>query len=241
MQLKLGQHVLSADGKDVGTIKYLILDPTSHRVRTLVVEKGWLLPDDIEIPLEGVIENGSDALSVGSTAAEIKNLPRFDESLYTAAPPALAERLLGYPAPSLLWPTAYPYPPIVSPLYPLPAPTVDGEMAAPSQEQSQEYRRQMDEDNAVISAGDFVFSLDGEKVGEVQCIEFDRATGLPTSLTMRQGWLFHKEWNLPADVIASVDDGAVYLNLDKFQLQRRIEEETQSGELSELNQTLQRH
>jgi len=230
MQLNLGQHILSSDSQDVGTIKHFILDPATIQVKAFVMEKGWLLPDDIEIPLEAAQEKGGEEVTVSYTAEQVKNLPRFDETLYTSAPPELADRLLGYPAGSLLWPTAHAYPPFSTAGYPSPAPLADGDIAAPLPPEVQDRLRQLDDNNAVISAGDEVLSKDGEKVGEVQNVAFDSVTGRPTHLTLRKGWLFHKDWELPADIIASVDDGIVYLKLNKTELQTRQEEQQYATE-----------
>jgi len=240
MELELGQHILSADGADVGALKYLILDPENSQVKVVVAEKGWLLADDIEIPVEAIQEKGGEGLYIRYTAEQVKNLPRFDESRYTTTAPDQAFSFSGYPTGGLLWPNASMYPPYFSTGTPLPVPIVDGEMAAPPPKEVQERLRQLDEHNAVISAGDSVLSLEGMKVGEVQQIGFDSVSGRPTHLTLRRGWLFHKEWDVPADAIASVDDGVVYLNLDKAQLQARRAEEQYSTEWSQKDQPVKR-
>jgi len=59
MRIELGDHVRSQDGHDIGKIKHLILDPATSGVKTLVVEKGMLLPEDVEIPLSAVLESGN--------------------------------------------------------------------------------------------------------------------------------------------------------------------------------------
>jgi len=240
MQLKLGQHVLSSDGKDVGAITHLIFDPASEQVRDFVLETGWLMPDDVEIPIGTVIENGGERIRIRYTADEVKDLPRFDESRYTPSPSALADRLAGYPPVGILWPNMYVIPPLGLSAYPLPAPVVDGEMAALSVSEVDEYRRHMDEDNAVISEGDDVFSKDGEKVGVVKSIAFDSATGRATSLTIQQGWLFHSEWELSTDIVGSVDDGRLTLNLDTAELQARIEVKQHTQQSSERSQPFTR-
>jgi len=240
MQLELGQHLLSSDGQDVGAIKHLILDPANGQVKTFVVEKGWFLPVDIEIPLEAVQEKGGDGLCIQYTAEEVKRLPHFDASQYTSVPPQTTIPVSSYPFGGLLWPNGYPRLPLFTTGDPLPAPVVDGEVAAVPPQEVQERLRLQDEENAVISAGDAVFSQDGEKVGEVENIAFDSATGRPTHLTVRRGWLFHKDWELSADAIASVDDGIVTLSLGKRQLQTRQEDERFSTEGRQTNQTANR-
>ena len=67
----------------------------------------------------------------------------------------------------------------------------------------------------VIGPGADVYSRDGEKVGEVETVEFDTETGRPTRVVVRKGWLFTEDLELPAGTIASADDGILTLNVDK--------------------------
>ncbi|HLK57918.1 MAG TPA: PRC-barrel domain-containing protein [Chthonomonadaceae bacterium] len=222
MQIELGQHVHSQDGQEIGKIKHLILDPANGQIKTLVVEKGLFLPDDIEIPLNAIEEQGSDGLRVRYIAEEVKSLPRFDESQYTLLLPEQATSFLGFPYANALWPLGYP---MMLNHYPYATP-IEGEERthAPTPEE-QEHRQRMAEENAVLSAGDDVFSKDGEKVGEVHRVAFDSATGRPTHLVIRRGWLFHEDKEIPADSIASISDGTVTLKLDKAALESKNHEE----------------
>lgn len=102
MRVELGQHVRSQEGQDIGAIKHLIVDPSSGQVKTLVVEKGWLLPDDIELPRQSLQESEGKDLSVIYTAEQVQALPRFDESQYTPLPPEQTRLFPGYPLGSLL-------------------------------------------------------------------------------------------------------------------------------------------
>jgi len=225
MELELGQHILSSDGQDIGTIKHLVLDPASGRVKTFVVEKGAFFPDDIEIPLEAVKERSEDGLTLRATAEESRHLPRFEEGQYRAVAPREKAPSAQYPVGALILPNAYTASPASNTGFPLFVPIVDGQMASLSLSEQEARLQQLDLNNAVISVGDEIFSKDMEKVGEVQCVAFDSGTGRPVRLVVRQGWLFHKDWELPPDSIAGVDDGVVYLRQDRARLHRRREEE----------------
>ena len=54
MQIELGAHVRTQDTHDAGVIKPLILDPHSEQVKTVVIEKGRLLHEDVEVPLSAL-------------------------------------------------------------------------------------------------------------------------------------------------------------------------------------------
>src|SRR5207249_2820437 len=118
---------------------------------------------------------------------------------------------------------------------------VDRETTVPPvEEEVQEHRRRQAEENAILSAGDDVFSKDGEKVGEVHRVAFDSATGKPTSLVIRKGWLFPEDREITADAIASVSDGAVTLNLNKAELESKDNEERYAVEWTHDNKPVHR-
>src|SRR6185312_6797914 len=102
MQVELGARVHSQDGQDIGHIKHLILDPINGYVRSIVVERGLLLKEDTEIPLDAVQAVESNEVHVAYTAAQIKDLPHFDASRYTEAPPEGLARLFPFPSNGLL-------------------------------------------------------------------------------------------------------------------------------------------
>jgi uncharacterized protein YrrD len=217
MQLKLGDPVRSLDGQDIGKIRHLILEPSTTVVKTLVVEKGWFLPEDIELPLDAVQETGEKGIRVAYTAEQVKSLPRFEESRYAPVPSEHTTAFQNYPFGGLLWPNGYGIPLYTPVGYPLP-------IAVPEEEKTdssppEEEAPPQEECRAVISAGDEVISQDGEKIGVVHSVTFDSATRRPTSLVVRHGRLFHEDQELAADTISTVENGVVYLNQNRDQIQ----------------------
>ena len=228
MQIALGDPVLSQDGQNLGKIKHLLLDPDTEQVKKIVVEKGFFLPDDIEVPLEAFQTVEAKAVHLTLSAEQARSLPRFDEDLYAPLPPERIPHFPGYPLGGILWPTEYMGASSVVGGYPLMAGGFP--LAASAIEETEEnvtpsltpevaaYRHHEDETNAVISEGAMVLSRDGKEVGVVHSVTVDTATGKPTVLVIRKGFLFVEDTTLPADTIASVDDGRVTLRLDHNQL-----------------------
>jgi uncharacterized protein YrrD len=70
-----------------------------------------------------------------------------------------------------------------------------------------------DIENAVVQEGSKVFSREEESVGEVHQLTFDQQTGALTHIVVRRGFIFAKDTELPASMIASVGDGAVTLSV----------------------------
>jgi sporulation protein YlmC with PRC-barrel domain len=208
MQVALRASVRTRDGKDVGRIEKVIIDPTTGAVRSAVVRKGVILPDDIEIPLQMLQPGPGSEVQLTCTAEQVQHLPKFHEAEYTAPPPEYRGSD-AYPPADLLWPIGYPG-------YPLATPPYDRRLP----DEISAARQQQDLSNAVLDEGSTVKSRDGEKVGELHSVTFDTETGRPTGIIMRKGFLFTKDLSLPVEMIATVDDGVVYLNVSKEQVEQ---------------------
>jgi sporulation protein YlmC with PRC-barrel domain len=76
--LKKGAKVVAADGKHVGNVDELLVDPDTDRVTEFIISKGLLLKERKRIPREWVerILEGQVDLSVESEV--IKDLPPFE-------------------------------------------------------------------------------------------------------------------------------------------------------------------
>jgi sporulation protein YlmC with PRC-barrel domain len=210
MSVQLGAHVRTRDGKDVGSIERLIVEPASGEVKAAVIRKGFILTEDIQIPRSALQEGGEGEARLSYTADEVKELPRFHQADYTA-PPAEYVSPFGYPSAALLWPVDY--------VLPVPtAPTVP-----PAESDEALRQRGVNLDDVVIAQGSDVIARDGEKVGEIHSITFDPPTGRPTKFVIRRGFLFTEDVELPAEAIEHVTDGVVYLQLDKEQIKSHSE------------------
>jgi sporulation protein YlmC with PRC-barrel domain len=187
----------------VGRVKHLVLDPATTELRTAVVEHGMLSRESRMIPIASVTSANEKEIRVDFTKGQFEELPEFVQTDYTSPPPGYALPV-SYPGGGLLWPLGYP------------TPTVE-EPAVGSQEayQREEELRQRNLENAVIDTDSEVLSRDGEKIGEVEQFEIDSVTGKPARLVIRKGFLLSKSLEVPMSAIASVDDGAVVLNLSK--------------------------
>jgi len=214
MRIELGARVTTADGKDDGTIDKLVLDPERADIHSIVVHKGMMLGRDVEIPLDEIVGQREGMIQVRYTKDQLDDLPRFFEGSYTTPPPERSAEYLsgyGYPSGSLLWPSRWSGPVSGEPYGHDAVGPVEDEIAA--------MHRAQDLGNAVIAEGSDVRSREGEKVGEVHQMVFD-PTGRPTMLVIRKGFLFTEDVEVPAGLISSVDDDAVYLDARHDELER---------------------
>jgi uncharacterized protein YrrD len=217
MQVELGAKVSTADGKQLGTIDKLILEPESGEVKSIVVHKGLLFGRDIEIAIGEIVGRERGTVRVAYTSRQVDDLPPFLEGSYTTPPPGRVseyEAAYGYPSATFLWPARGAG---------APAPSAYGDEAVG--EVGDEVRAlhgEQDQANAIVEVGSEVRAGDGEKVGTVHSIAFDPSDGRPLSIVVRKGFLFTEDVELPASLFASADDGVIYLDVRSDEVKRHL-------------------
>lgn len=221
MRVEIGTHVVTSDGEDMGTIRYLILDSASHQIHSVVAERGLLLKRDVEIDLGRLGEYTLEGVRLNMTAEEAEQLPPFIATRYEHPPDHVADGH-DYPAAGLLWPAPIPgggfppFPPLVV--------MTERDSANGSESDDEAVPLPGSPELAVISEGSEVFSRDGNTVGVVHQVAFDGVSGRPLSIVVRRGVLFHTDVVLPAECIASVENQMVFLTMDSEKLEDLVRE-----------------
>jgi len=213
MRVELGARVRTSDGKDVGTIDRLIVDPGNSEIKAAVIRKGFLLPRDVEVPLSALEQATDGSIQLTYTAEQVDKLPEFFASNYTATPPAGYVPPAYYPTGGIYWPIGYGF--FATP--PRPEMDVSTGSVALDREANEALERQ-DLENAVIGEGSDVVDHDGAKVGDIARLVFDADGHQLTSFVARKGFIFTEDRELPASVITRVDDGIIYLRVGKQEL-----------------------
>src|SRR6476469_9234044 len=99
MRINLGTKVVTSDGKDVGKIDRLVVDPRTERMQEFVVRKGFFTEHDVIIPIgeveDRVGNDDDDTIHLRMTADQVKGLPEFVEYSYMAAPDGMYPGLFG--------------------------------------------------------------------------------------------------------------------------------------------------
>ena len=52
MELREGTRVFTPGGEEVGRVNRFVLDPATNEVTHIVIQKGWLLPEDKVVPFD---------------------------------------------------------------------------------------------------------------------------------------------------------------------------------------------
>jgi sporulation protein YlmC with PRC-barrel domain len=238
MRINLGTKVVTADGKNVGKIDQLVVDPRSDRMQEFVIRKGFFVEHDVIVPIGWVEDrtrnDDEDTVHLSKTMDEVKRLPEFVEANYVSAPDGMypglySDPLIAGPAAygggGWLWPA-----PIYEPADQgslgragLPADTpgaarAGGNPVAPGM--MEDVLQESRPGNVFISTGTDVKTRDGDKVGTVDELVVDPKRGKVTEMIVKKGLLGHKEVRIPTQFIDEIDDDAVYVALDKDRLER---------------------
>lgn len=211
MDIGLGMSVYTSDGQDIGSVARLILDPDTNQVKAAVIRKGVFLPHDKEVRRELMDITPDGNIRLSATAAQVHSLPEFLPGAYTA-PPEDYPLPAGYPFESMYLPYGFSLGA---------TPLGTGPENAEAREIRAAWHRQ-DIENAVSQEGSKVFSREGEPVGEVHQLNFDRHTGALTHIVVRRGFLFPKDTELPAALISGVGDGAVTLSVSAAKIRETM-------------------
>ena len=215
MELKEGMRVFTSGGEEVGKVNRFVLDPATDEVTHIVVEKGWLLPEDKVVPFEMVRSQNDDKLVLSDEIDDFDELPPFEETHYvrvTDEPNDLTRTVgAGYRyAPAYYW-----YPGLANvgqpglSLGPYPYPW-----------QPEETERNIPADTVPLKEGTDVLSSDGEHVGDIERLFVDPDSNRATHLLISEGLLFKDRKLIPIHWVKMVTEDEVELAVPTRVLER---------------------
>ncbi len=224
MQFKQGVGVRTSDGKAVGQLDRVVVDPRTKEVNYIVVRKGTFFTTDKVVPLTLVARADDDGVTLREDAGELEQLPAFEERYYVpaddsgAAPgsgPSAAGP--GFGAALGAAPTLYPYPPVVggeaAGLSNVNTPGTMGALSIP-QPVVERTERAIPDDNVAIPAGARVISADGQHVGSVEQVLTGQHADQVSHFVISQGLLFKDRKLVPVGWVGEIGEDAIYLAVD---------------------------
>jgi uncharacterized protein YrrD len=208
MELKEGTDVFTFTGEQVGKINRFVLDPATNEVTHIVVEKGWLLPEDKVVPVDIISTATEDRVVLNQDIDNFDQLPPFEEIHYVPLTPEDTPPE-GYPSYS---PAYYWYPPA----------GYIGNLALPDYYawQPTETTRNIPADTVPLKEGARVMSSDDEHVGDVERLFLDSDSHKATHLLISQGILFKERRSVPIRWVRSVEEDEVHLWVSSRVLER---------------------
>jgi uncharacterized protein YrrD len=212
MLVPFGTHVVDAQGHSVGTVSRVVLHPESRKLIGLVVHQGVLDRREVVVPLDEVINFG-DEVRLALRARELEGLDLYDT-------PSLAPMPDHWPMPagfdlrSFFLVAADGWTASVLPFH-LTSREVSGTPAAIRDPDAPERVKE-----PAIAKATPVYDNAGTRIGDVESVDVDLATGRITRMIVGRGRLFHREAAIPASVIASVSEDRITLSVGADQAQK---------------------
>jgi uncharacterized protein YrrD len=210
MQFKADASVFTADGKEVGQLERVVIEPKTKEVTHIVIRKGLITKEERLIPIDRVERATEDGVTLREDTDPLEAYPMFEATAYIRVPQRPArgpEPALGYPS------SVYPYTP-VGPLtmqysgYPVTASSTDKLV-------EDVHTRNIPEDTVALKEGAKVVSEDGEHVGNIERVYVHSEGGQATHFMISQGILFKERKIVPASWIDRVTEDEVWLAVGK--------------------------
>jgi sporulation protein YlmC with PRC-barrel domain len=198
MLVPFGTRVVDKNGKGVGTVSRLVLDSKSREVVSLVVHHGVLNRRQVEVPISKVADFGEE-VRLSLRAAEFNELDPFDEPNFRVMPDHW-DMPIGFDQRDFFLVGGSAWSESVLPFEPT-SPDVSG---TPRYVRDPDAPQEPPEPD--IAAGAHVYDKTGQRIGEVEGVEFDEASRRIIRVTVRHGIVFHTETAIPASLIASAGE-----------------------------------
>src|SRR5690348_558955 len=108
LEFRIGSRVFSRDG-EVGLLKYLVVDPETETIDSLVVQRGRILHKDIVVPVSWVEKADQERVVLDASLSDLETLPEFLEVEYRPLDPSSPPIAGHQPTDLLVWVGAYPH------------------------------------------------------------------------------------------------------------------------------------
>ncbi|MBZ0291336.1 MAG: PRC-barrel domain-containing protein [Anaerolineae bacterium] len=222
MQFKNGTNVFTANGKEVGHIDRVVIDPRSQHVTHVVVRAGFLFTEDKLVPVELIKSADDDRVTLQSAAGDLDDLRPFEETHYVSLDDEEV-KAMNYPVGGEYIPPVYGYPPYggIWPGYPG-APGYSGPagIARPEQVYATRKDENIPEGTSALREGARVISSDDKHVGEIESVLVDEHTEQATHFVISQGLFFKDHKLIPAHWVRTIGENEVYLGVGSKTLEQ---------------------
>jgi uncharacterized protein YrrD len=212
MELKEGTSVFTLSGEEVGKINRFVLDPQTNEVTHIVVQKGWLLPEDKVVPFQMVSSATEDRVVLNEDLEDFNQLPPFEESHFVGI---TDEDMAPTEAPAYPSTQAFYWYPPPSGYVGYPAYRLQDSAWPPI-----ETTRNIPEDTIPLREGVNVMSSDGQHVGDIERLFVESESNRATHFLISRGLLFKDHKLVPAHWVRAVEEDKVHLVVSSKLLER---------------------
>jgi uncharacterized protein YrrD len=205
MQLKQDANVKSADGKDLGRLDRVVIDPKTGDIVNIVVKKGFFFSEDRVIPIEWIESTSEEEVRLREDVEDFEELPVFESAHYLNTDDIddrYTERTpRAYPpdAPPVYW-----YPPVASPM---------GFPAHYTMPLAFETERNIPEGTIALKDNSKVLGKDGKDIGSLERV-FSDEEGRVTHIVVTQGLISKSLKLIPTHWIKTVAEDEIHLGVN---------------------------
>jgi uncharacterized protein YrrD len=194
MDFKEGANVFTDDGKRVGHIDRVVIDPKSKEVNNIIVHEGLIFKEDKVVPVSLIASAIEDRVVLRKDTPNLDALPKFEESHFI---PLEEEEcaLINYEAFN------------IAPLYMYPPYGVEFPL------QRVEIEKHIPKGSTALKIGAKVISVDGEHVGDVEEVLTGPEADRVTHFVIAKGFLFKHEKLVPATWVSRLGENEVQLEV----------------------------
>jgi uncharacterized protein YrrD len=220
LELREGAGVFTPGDEQVGRVSGFVLDPATNAVTHIVVQKGWLLPEDKIIPFDMVTSATEDRVALNRNIENVDDFPAFEQTHYIT--PRDADGSLANTSPSeerrraeivreeasegmsaaLSYAPAY---------YWYPPQGYIGYRAGGLP--PMETIRNIPEGTVPLKEGTDILSSDGEHVGDVERLLVEPDSNQVSHVLISQGVFFKDRKLIPMHWVTSVTEENVHLSV----------------------------
>lgn len=205
-----GAHVESKEGKDLGRLHSVVIDPRDNEVTHIVVntgphfpEPGFGAPELINVPIDQMKDAGEQKVVLLATRDEFRKLPQYVERDFTPTRVAAQEEHTD-PA-HFLWNTGVAVAASLASL--LTGIAVPVEMV-----------RKASFEREILNDAPVWRQEPHTHIGDVERVLVDEDTDEIKELVIRRGAVFHEDVVLPIGYVTEILDGVVRVQLTDAQL-----------------------
>jgi uncharacterized protein YrrD len=208
MRFEKGMRTFASDGREIGAIDAVVIDPRSKEITYLVIQKGGLFESEKLLPMAMFGERRQEGYLLNVSEDALNELPDFQETQYiTTDDPAVVDEYGAADAPRSL----YYYPPVGALGIAMGQPLVGAAAGAGLPPYVVRVERNLPEGAVVLREGTNVIADNGEHVGDVEQVMADPRTDRVTHFVVSRGLLLKERKLAPIEWVSEIREEEVHL------------------------------
>lgn len=199
-KIHLGKNakILAADGRQVGSLERVVLNPGSHAITDIVIRTGTLMSHEEKVvPLGLVAETTKDLVVLREEAPDLDVLPPFEERHIVDEKGDLDKSPQGAPV-------IYGVPGVGLTVTPDPA-----------EQFVTQLQQNIPDGTVAMKEGAHVITSEGKQVGSVESVLADPTADQVTHLLVSNGLLSKESKLIPVKWIVTFGEETIHLRVDK--------------------------